>query len=109
MTTTNLQKDRKDCVHTISFQDESENIPTTLQAIAKNKSQLCTELIFSSVRAFHESVLIDRTGQRMGIIIKQCKGKNSGPSFILQAEYHSDPANVTKSPRKDQGPIPPPK
>lgn len=43
----------------------------------------------------------------MGIIIKQCKGKVPGPSFILQAEYNADPAIETKSPTKrDKAPIP---
>lgn len=70
MTTTNVHKDRKDCIQTITFQDESENTPTNLKAIAKNKSMLCTELVFPSVRAFHESIMIDKDGARMGIIIK---------------------------------------
>ena len=101
-TTTNVPKDRKECLQLISFEDESENVPTTLQAIVKNKSLLCEDLIFSSVRTFHENILIDSDGKRMGIIIKQCKGKQPGPSFIVQAEFHIDPANQTKSPRRDK-------
>jgi hypothetical protein len=64
-----VAKERRDCVTQITFQDENENRPTVLRAIAK-KDELCTLLIFKSVRNFHEDVLVDKKGLTMGIIIK---------------------------------------
>ena len=70
-------------VHTVQFQDESENSPIYIAALARTPEELCTELIFKSLKNIHEQILVLRKGKKMGIIIKMCNGEKSGVSFIV--------------------------
>ena len=77
-------------MHTVQFQDENENAPIYIAALARSPEELCNELVFKSLRNLHEQLLITKKGKKMGIILKSCKGDKSSTSFIVQAEFAED-------------------
>lgn len=70
MTTKNMPKDKQSWLHTVQFQDENENTPVYIAALARSQEELCTELVFKSLRNLHEELLITNKGKKMGILIK---------------------------------------
>ena len=70
-------------MHTIQFQDESENTPIYIAALARTPEELCTDLVFKSLRNVHEQVLVIRKGKKMGLIIKTSNADKSDVSFIV--------------------------
>mmetsp|Transcript_1915 Transcript_1915/g.2710 ORF Transcript_1915/g.2710 Transcript_1915/m.2710 type:complete len:84 (+) Transcript_1915:3958-4209(+) len=83
MMTKNLVKEKYSFIHTISFQDENENAPVQLAGIARSPDELCKKLIFKTIRQTHEDFVIKENGMKMALVIKQCKFKDSGASFII--------------------------
>ena len=70
-------------MHTIQFQDESENTPIYIAALARTPEELCTDLVFKSLRNVHEQVLVIRKDKKMGLIIKTSNADKSDVSFIV--------------------------